>query len=133
MDGVKIERLSPAFSDERGVITDILSGEMRNIGIITQKKGVVRGNHYHKAQTQYTYILKGKIEMTTKDLSEPGSLPKTAIIREGDLITHPAMVAHAYLALEDAVFLAITTKRRDEGGYEDDTFRIEMVKQHATD
>src|SRR3989338_70828 len=128
MDGVKIERLSPAFSDERGVITDILSGEMRNIGIITQKNGSVRGNHYHKAQTQYTYILKGRIEMTTKDLREPDSVPKTAVISEGQLITHPAMVAHTYRALEDTAFLAITTKRRDNGGYDDDTFRIELVK-----
>ena len=128
MEKMKIEKLSPTFSDERGVITDILSGEMHNIGMITSKKGSVRGNHYHKAQTQYTYILKGKIEMTTKDLREQGSVPETAIIVEGDLITHPAMVAHAYRALEDTVFLAITTKRRDRGGYDEDTFKIELVK-----
>lgn len=133
MEGVKIEKIVPTFSDERGVITDILSGEMRNLGIITSKKGAVRGNHYHKAQIQYTYILKGRLEMTTKDLREPDSVPKTAIISEGELITHPAMVAHTYKALEDTVFLAITTKGRDKGGYEDDTFRIELVKQHATD
>ncbi len=129
MEKVKIEKLSPTFSDERGVITDILSGEMQNLGIITSKKGSVRGNHYHKAQTQYTYVLKGRIEMTTKDLREPNSVPKTATISEGELITHPAMVAHTYKALEDTVFLAITTKMRDKGGYEDDTFRIELVKK----
>lgn len=133
MENLKIEKLSPASSDERGAITDILSGDMQNLGIITQKKGSVRGNHYHKAQTQYTYILKGRIEMTTRDLREPDSVPKTAIISEGELITHPAMVAHAYRALEDTVFLAITTKRRDKGGYDEDTFRIELVKQHAAD
>ena len=128
MEKMKVEKLGPTFSDERGVITDILSGEIHNIGIITQKKGAVRGNHYHNAQTQYTYVLKGRIEMTTKDLREKDPKPSTAIIVEGDLITHPAMVAHAYKALEDSVFLAITTKRRDMGGYDDDTFRIEMVK-----
>ena len=127
MEKMKVEKLGPTFSDERGAITDILSGEMHNIGIITQKQGAVRGNHYHKAQTQYTYVLKGKIEMTTKDFREKDPKPSTAIISEGDLVTHPAMVAHAYKALEDSVFLAITTRRRDMGGYEDDTFRIEMV------
>ena len=128
MEKMKVEKLGPTFSDERGAITDILSGEMHNIGIITQKKGAIRGNHYHKDQAQYTYVLKGKIEMTTKDLREKDPKPVTTIITEGDLITHPAMVAHAYKALEDSVFLAITTRRRDMGGYEDDTFRIEMVK-----
>lgn len=54
MEGVKIEKLSPTFSDERGVITDILSGDMQN--------------------------------------------------------------------------LAITIKRSDKGGYEDDTFKIGLVK-----
>lgn len=129
MEKVKIEKIVPAFSDERGSITDILSGDMQNLGIITQKKGTVRGNHYHKAQIQYTYILKGRLEMTTKDLTDPSSVPKTAVVSEGELITHPAMVAHTYKALEDTVFLAITTKRRDKGGYEDDTFRIELVKK----
>lgn len=128
MEQVKIEKLRPAFSDGRGTITDILSGEMHNLGIITSRKGSIRGNHYHKAQTQYTYVLKGKIEMITKDLRKLGSVPKTAIISEGELITHPAMVAHAYKALEDTVFLAITTKRRDKGGYDEDTFKIELVK-----
>ena len=128
MEKFKIERLQPTFSDDRGIITDILSGDMQNLGIITQKKGAVRGNHYHKAQTQYTYMLKGRIEMTTTDLREHGSVPKSMVISEGELITHPAMVAHAYKALEDSVFLAITTKRRDKGGYDDDTFKIELVK-----
>ncbi len=128
MEKMKIEKVSPVFSDERGTITDILSSDMQNLGIITQKKGCVRGNHYHKAQTQYTYVLKGRIEMTTTDLREPGSVPKSTTISEGELVTHPAMVAHAYKALEDSVFLAITTKRRDKGGYDDDTFKIELVK-----
>ncbi len=38
MEGVKIEKLSPTFSDERGVITDILSGDMQNLGIITKRR-----------------------------------------------------------------------------------------------
>ncbi|HLD96893.1 MAG TPA: hypothetical protein VI934_00960 [Candidatus Nanoarchaeia archaeon] len=44
------------------------------------------------------------------------------------LSVYPALIAHAYKALEDSVFLAITTKRRDKGGYDDDTFKIELVK-----
>lgn len=128
METVKVEKLKPKFVDERGAIFDILTANIRHIGMITCKKGSIRGNHYHKIQTQYTYIEKGKLEMTTKDLRGKDAKPQTVVLAEGDLVTCPPMVIHAYRALEDSVFYDFTTLPREEGGYEADTFRVELVK-----
>ena len=125
MSRVKIEKLSPVFSDDRGQITDILSANVKHVGLITSKKGSIRGKHYHKLQTQYTYVLKGKIELTTKDLRENEPKASITTVTEGHLITIPPMVVHVYKALEDYAIIALTTELRGREGYEADTFRVE--------
>ena len=53
--------------DNRGLIVDLLENKRINsITFITQKKGEVRGNHFHKKTTQWNYLIKGKIELVAK-------------------------------------------------------------------
>ncbi len=126
MEKFKVERIAPAFSDDRGSIVDVLNGkEIRHAGIITFRKGSVRAKHYHKKQTQYTYVLKGKIELTTKDLRDKVPVKSNVVISEGYLASIPPMVIHIYNALDDSVILDLTTESRSDGGYEDDTFRVD--------
>ncbi len=126
MEKFKVEKIAPAFSDERGSITDVLNGrEIRHAGIITFRKGSVRAKHYHKKQTQYTYVLKGKIELTTKDLREKSPVKSSVIISDGFLASIPPNVIHIYNALEDSVILDLTTEPRSDGGYEADTYRVD--------
>ena len=50
--------------DSRGVIVDLLEKKKINaITYITQKKGKVRGNHFHKRTIQWNYLIKGKIKI----------------------------------------------------------------------
>ena len=55
--------LKPVFSDKRGDIFDIVEGKVGHVGLVTFKTGVIRGNHYHKKSTQYSYVLDGTIEL----------------------------------------------------------------------
>ena len=56
--------LKIAFKDRRGKIIDLIEGEKINsITIITIKKGAIRGNHYHKQSTQFTFIVSGKFKL----------------------------------------------------------------------
>jgi len=127
MDKLKIVKLKPTFSDERGIIMDVLSGNMKHVGIITSKQGAVRANHYHKLQWQYTYVLSGRVELTTKDLREKSPKVKKAIVPAGYLISIPPMIYHSYKALEDFSILTITTELRNtHRAYERDTFRIQL-------
>ena len=60
-------KLSINHKDKRGLITDLLEKKMINtVTLITQKKGTVRGNHYHKKTIQWNYLLSGKIEVVGK-------------------------------------------------------------------
>lgn len=115
--------VSPAFTDERGTITDLLNRvEIAHIGIITSKKGTIRGNHYHKRASQYIYVLTGTIELFRQ--GTVGEVQMTAYKR-GELFLDPPQSAHAMRFPEDTEFLVLTTLPRDEGGYEEDTVRLE--------
>ena len=47
-------KLSINYKDKRGLITDLLEKKTINaVTLITQKKGTVRGNHYHKKTIQW--------------------------------------------------------------------------------
>jgi len=123
-----IKKLKPAFGDERGEIWDIAEGGgIQHVGLIKSKKGAVRANHYHKKATQYTFILKGKVEWYTKDLRDDSAETTKTILEPGDLAIDPPEVAHAMVAMEDTEFLDMTDVSRESGGYEEDTIRIKLV------
>ena len=51
MKEVIVKHIEPVHEDERGIIMDILEDEtILHIGLITSKKGCIRGNHYHNKQ-----------------------------------------------------------------------------------
>lgn len=121
---VTVTKITPAFTDARGSITDILDGHVASTGIITFTKGAVRGNHYHKRQTQYTYMLSGAVELSVRDSRIENGPVENVTLNTGDLASIPTHIVHAYRALEDASMLCLTDLSRVAGGYEEDTYRV---------
>ena len=122
---VEIKKIKPAVEDEKGIISDIVIGKkIQHVGIITSKANTLRGNHYHKLSTQYNYILRGKIELTVKDAKNDQPEKGKVILAGGDIVTIPHMTIHALKALEDSVFLVLTSEARIGQDYENDTFRV---------
>lgn len=110
--------LKPAFTDERGDITNILNCDIGHVALISFKKGTVRANHYHPAEyqsTQFMHCISGSYHASSQEVAY-GQLVEgtwdTQIIRAGDLHEAPPMLAHRYDALEDSLFLNINTKAR---------------------
>ena len=124
-----IKNIKPAFADARGSIFDVFDGEdIQHIGFITSKKGSVRGNHYHKRATQYTYLLKGKAKWVTRDMREKSAKTSSRILAPGCLAVDTPYVAHALVALSDAEFIFFTDRARfGKKGYEEDTFRVRLT------
>jgi len=118
-------KVMPAFTDKRGHIFDIVEEPLSHVGLITFKKGAIRGNHYHKKSTQYTYILKGKIKFVVSDTR--GKHKKTFILNEGMFSRIPPKMVHAYKAFTPATMLDMTTLARGKKGYEDDTVRVTIL------
>ena len=115
--------IQPHFVDVRGEITNLLEVPIRHITLITSKAGAIRGNHVHKEDSHYSYLLSGRFTYTegkTKEVEQ-------VTITSGDMVHSPAGVPHAMHFLEDSVFLAFTTRERDAGKYDDDTREYVLI------
>ena len=123
----KIKHIDPAFIDERGVITNIIEGEIEHIAIITSKKGTVRANHYHKNIYQYIYLVSGELETHCCDINTPDK-KIVQLVKPGDLIDTPPLIAHAQYFTQDSVFIALSTKKRLDGKYENDTIAFQVIE-----
>ena len=120
---MKITRLKIAHADARGSIRDILDNvPLNSITILTSKKGVIRGNHYHKKTVQWTYLLSGSVRYFARPVK--GGQTRSAVLKPGDLAVSLPWEAHTVVALEDCEFLAIAKGPRHGKNYEADTFRL---------
>jgi len=118
-----IKQIQPAFRDERGDIADIASEIFDHATIIHSHPGAVRGNHYHKETTQYTYIVSGK----TIAVSEvPGEAPTEMVLQQGDLLISLPGEYHAFESLEESTWLVLTRGPRGGQDYETDTYRLDQ-------
>lgn len=119
---MQIARPSPAFEDDRGVITDILAKEpIEYVTLITSRAGAVRGNHYHRETHQWIYVLSGRLQVLTQ---LPGEPVRQADLEAGDLIENVPNESHAMIATTDASFLVFTRGPRGGEDYERDTYRL---------
>ena len=119
--------IDPAVKDWRGEITNIFEGRIEHIALITSKKGTVRANHYHKQDHQFIYLVSGAFEshsVDTRDTTQRQVLQ----IEAGDIVETPALIAHAQKFTRDSVFLALTTRQREQGKYEEDTIAWPVIE-----
>lgn len=110
----------PAFTDERGTITDLLVTPLDGVTRIFTKAGAVRGNHAHPATRQWTLVISGRL-LTALRLDDG---VRTAERGPGDLIEEPAGYYHAWKALTDCEVLVFTSGPRTGTGYEGDVIRL---------
>lgn len=113
------------FTDERGTITDVFVNDCKDhAAIIYCKKGAVRGNHYHRESTQYTFVVSGQLTVLNRNAGEK-EIAKH-ILRPNDMATHSPMEAHTLIADEDTIFLAFVDGKRGGENYEKDTYRLKV-------
>ena len=126
-----IRGIKPEFTDERGDIFSLFDENgktvIKSALFITCKEGAIRANHYHKEDSHYCYMLSGKMEYTAEPVEGENPERKTVIVNAGDIIYTPSMTKHAMRFLEDSAFLALATKSRRDGKYEDDTVKVKLI------
>lgn len=122
-----LKHIDPAVVDARGTITNIFEGLIGHTALITSKKGTVRANHYHKEDHQYIYLVSGAYESHSRDVKNPNK-KQVLKVRPGDIVYTPPLTAHAQKFTEDSVFLALSTRQREQGKYEDDTVAFQVVE-----
>lgn len=123
-----VRKIEPFNKDERGWQAFLNDEDLkvRDVVLLESKKGAVRANHYHKKNMHYLYIVSGKVECTSKDMSDPKAEKETVVLGPGEMYISPAMVAHKVVAMEDSLMIAISNEPRDQESYELDTVRLEL-------
>jgi quercetin dioxygenase-like cupin family protein len=118
-----------AFKDDRGSITDIFYQANMNHGcVITNQPGAVRGNHYHKLTTQYTFVMSGTLTYYSKNLYITDQPPNVLQASAGDMIISEPFEIHAMRAGPDGcTFIAFAEGPRGGADYESDTYRVDDI------
>src|SRR5579862_4724860 len=95
--------IAKPFVDSRGAIQPIVEADFRTIQIITSRKGTVRGNHYHKTDWHYCYIVSGSIDYYHRPVGNKEK-PEHVLVKTGQVFFTPSMVEHAMVFPEEIVF-----------------------------
>ena len=129
MPNEEVIKIAPAFEDARGAISNVLDKPISHVAVITSKQGSIRANHYHPKQWQYEYLVSGEYESTTKDLRIGDHAPEEKrIIKAGNLVITPPMIAHAMRFTQDSVMLNLTDGSRDSDKYEEHTKPYKLIE-----
>ena len=107
--------------DGRGVIQDLLVTPLDAVTEIRTRKGAIRGNHVHRATTQWTYVVSGLLRVVTQ---RNGGPLRDRVYGPGDMACEHPGVTHAWEALEDNEVLVFTKGPRSGTAYESDTERL---------
>lgn len=96
-----ILEIKKAEEDPRG---HVYSGNFngKNFIILSFKKGVPRGGHYHSLKTTH-FILYGKLKLKMKELDNGKEFKK--IVKAGDVVIAKPKMVHLFTALEDSLIL----------------------------
>jgi quercetin dioxygenase-like cupin family protein len=121
-----VVELPPPHVDQRGAIQPLVDFPMKNVSLISSKKGTVRSNHYHVSDWHYMYVLSGSFEYHFR---RAGSLdrPVQIKLRVGEMVFTPPMEEHATVFLEDTEILVASRNVRDQDVYEADVKRVKLV------
>ena len=111
------------YEDVRGVIQDLLVTPLDGVTEIRTRKNSIRGNHFHKATTQWTYFTSGRMLIVTEG---PGHPRQEREYGPGEMACEEPGISHAWQALEDTVCLVFSRGPRTGQAYESDTYRLEV-------
>ena len=119
-------KLDEAHADARGAIQSLVNFPVKNVSLISSKKGSLRSNHYHKTDWHYMFVLSGRADyyFRATGSDEP---PKKIVLNKGDLIFTPPMEDHTTVFSEDTELLVMSRNPRDQESYESDVVRVELI------
>ena len=122
-----IVKLEEPHVDERGYIQSLVNFPMKNLSLITSKKGTVRSNHYHETDWHYMYVLSGKFDYYFRPTGSDKE-PDVITVSAGEMVFTPPLEDHATVFTEDTSLLAMSRNPRDQETYESDVRRVILVE-----
>ncbi len=122
---MKITKIRIATEDSRGDIADIFyKHPVDHVAIINSRKGVFRGDHYHKFTTQHMYMSRGSLRYYYRKVNEENDKVKSVVVKQGEMVTTPPYEVYALEILENNQFIVFSEGKRGGKDYESDTYRV---------
>jgi oxalate decarboxylase/phosphoglucose isomerase-like protein (cupin superfamily) len=122
----KVELESPHV-DGRGSIQSIVNFPMKNLSLISSRKGSVRSNHYHVTDWHYMYVLRGSFDYYYRPTGT-GQQPLVTRVNAGEMIFTPPMEDNATVFLDETEMLVVRINPRDQASYESDVRRVTLIE-----
>lgn len=101
-----IEKLTPdfTFTDDRGTLTQLVSGGYNQVNAVFTKAGAVRGRfHYHKENKETFFILSGRVLVR----AELDGETEEYVFSSGDMFLVNEYVRHDFQYLEDTYLVGM--------------------------
>ena len=112
--------------DERGAIQSLVNFPMKNLSLISSRKGTVRSNHYHLTDWHYMYVLSGSFDYYYRPTGT-AERPRMITVNTGEMIFTPPLEDHATVFREDTQLLVVSRNPRDQEAYEADVRRVTLI------
>lgn len=113
------------FEDERGRIVQLIHNDYKQINVLTTKKGVSRGGHYHKVATEAFYLISGTVVV----YFEYAGRKRSVSFQEGDFFSIPPYVVHSMFFPENCTMVQMYSipVQLDNGHI--DIYTVESTKE----
>jgi mannose-6-phosphate isomerase-like protein (cupin superfamily) len=100
-----MQRLKAEYQrkEDRGTLTQVNTGEWKQLNILEIKKGNTFGGHYHKEKEELFYIVFGKVEFIIEN--EQGTF--TESLGKGDCFLVEPYDTHTICALQDTIIVEV--------------------------
>lgn len=115
--------LPKRFEDARGIIQNLLLTTVRNVALVTSKKGTTRSNHYHKEDWHYLYVISGSFNYFERTLDGSSDV-EPVVVKAGEMVFTPPNKVHKTDFLEDTVMLSMGKNPQDHLHHEEDVVRV---------
>lgn len=133
MEGIELIKVEP-FEDERGLLKKVfkksffdINSQVEEAYVLYTHKGSVRGNHYHKINTECFFIISGTAKVAVQSIKS-GCYDEMEIDYKDNILikVHP-FIAHAFKNEKDVelIIMAIATKEYDQ--LDKDTYKFDIL------
>lgn len=116
--------LKAPIVDARGAIQPVISVDLRSCELMTSRAGAVRGNHYHKVDWHFCYVLSGSMEYLHRPVGSREA-PARLLVTAGQLVFTPPMAEHAMVFPEASSILMLRRISREQR----DAVAVDLVKR----
>ncbi|MCR5576857.1 MAG: cupin domain-containing protein [Oscillospiraceae bacterium] len=118
MELVQVLQTDFEHSDERGRLTQLVHEGFRQINVLTTKRGVTRGGHFHKVSREAFYIVSGSVEVALKT----AECSERAVFHAGDFFSIGPYVSHSMFFPEDCVMVQMYDRPVEQPNGEKDIY-----------